>query len=44
MRTLFYIVSAILIGVMIAGLIYVINSRTQRIERRMSSAETHYVF
>jgi hypothetical protein len=43
MRALLYVVSAILVGITAAGLFYVLNSRSQRIEqrfeRRMSSVE-----
>jgi hypothetical protein len=37
MRVAFYIVSAILVGVIVAGFIYTFNSRMQRIEHRRTS-------
>jgi hypothetical protein len=44
MRALFYIVAAVLLGIMIAGLVYLLNSasdRGDRAGRRMSSMEAH---
>ena len=44
MRVAFYIVSAILVGVIVVGFIYIFNSRMQRIEhRRTSFLETNCV-
>jgi hypothetical protein len=44
MRVAFYIVSAILVGIIVAGFIYTFNSRMQRIEhRRTSFLETNCV-
>ena len=37
MRVAFYIVSAILVGVIAAGFIYTCNSRMQRVEHRRTS-------
>jgi len=44
MRALFYIVAAVPLGIMIAGLIYLLNSASERGDRagrRMSSMEAH---
>ena len=37
MRLAFYIVSAILVGVIVAGFIYTFNSRMERVEHRRTS-------